>query len=371
MKSKALLAMMAVIGSILATSSPVAAQQTCGGEPITIFGTAGDDTISGTNGPDVIFAAQGDDFISALGGDDIVCAGRGDDIVLGGGGFDILFGAQGDDQLYAANFGTSQDARADTRGARMFGGAGNDEIYGSDRWDRMQGGAGMDILYGFEGRDWMRGGTDRDFVNGGLGIDDLHGGNGADRIEVNNGDSVRGGNGIDFCVVRGQQETFVSCGRNRFEPGARSVTLAGGGVAHDVPQDAPFGYYRVGGYFELNDADGAIVVNDFVIDSGPTIAIVDPRGTSVEFRTRATRLQTAPRINPLTLDDGRALIGYDLAPGTYRVTPTDAVGRGSMLARNGFGDLMEAVSSADGPVTLEVTGDMVFLDWTGRLELVS
>ena len=341
----------------------------CGGEPITIFGTPGDDTLTGTSGPDVIFGAQGDDFISGLGGDDIICAGRGDDIVLGGQGFDILFGAQGDDQLYSANFGTTEAARADTRGGRMFGGAGNDEIYGSNRWDRMQGGPGMDILYGYEGRDWMRGGSERDFVNGGLGIDDMHGGNGSDRLEVTNGDTVRGGNGVDFCVTTGRQETFVSCGRNQFEPGTRPVTLAGDGVAHDVPQDAPFGYYRVAGYYELNSSDGQIVVNDFVSNFGPTIAIVDSRGTSVEFRTMAVRIEHAPRIDPFTIDDGRALVGYDLVPGTYRATPAPFV-NGSMLARDGFGNLMEAVSSSDAPVTLEVTGDMVFLDWTGQLERI-
>ncbi len=173
----------------------------CDGLEATIVGTSGNDSLTGTPGVDIIAGLQGNDTIHGLGGDDIICAGKGDDVVYGGVGFDIIFGAQGDDLIYAA-YGTSTQTRADERGARMFGGAGNDSIYGTNRWDRMQGGTGLDHLYGYEGRDWIRGGAESDVLTGAGNIDDLHGGNGNDRIIVEGADTVRGGAGAkDVCVI--------------------------------------------------------------------------------------------------------------------------------------------------------------------------
>ena len=201
---------MASLGGVLFASQAGAQAQLCDGQPVTITGTAGDDVLEGTAGADVIFAAQGDDIIFGFGGDDIICAGQGNDIVMGGQGFDVIFGAQGNDVLFAADGSTEAD-RADTAGSRMFGGAGNDLIVGSNRWDRMQGGLGVDNLQGFEGRDWMRAGGDNDFVDGGGGIDDMHGGNGADRMRSTTGDTVRGSNGNDLCEINGTPERQVSC----------------------------------------------------------------------------------------------------------------------------------------------------------------
>jgi len=169
-----------------ATMSPAGAQVTamCDGRVATIVGTSGNDVLEGTNGPDVFAALQGDDILWGFGGDDVMCGGVGDDLIVGGGGFDIIFGAQGDDEIYAAGEGTlfMPLALDDTRGARIFAGAGNDLVYGSNRWDRMQGGPGSDVLYGFAGNDWMRGGPDRDLVVGHAGRDDLHGGGGNDQV---------------------------------------------------------------------------------------------------------------------------------------------------------------------------------------------
>lgn len=185
----------------------------CDGREATIVGTFGDDVLTGTSGDDVISGLQGNDVLRGLGGEDIICGGIGDDVIYGGAGFDILFGAQGNDRMYSAD-GTSTSTRADTRGARMFGGAGDDTMYGSDRWDRMQGGVGADALYGFAGRDWMRGGGNNDVVDGGSNIDDLHGGNGNDWIVVDNSDTVRGGAGLnDRCTLAANATPalLVSC----------------------------------------------------------------------------------------------------------------------------------------------------------------
>ena len=199
----------------LLSSGQAGAQTTriCDGLTATIVGTAGDDVLEGTEGDAVFFAAQGNDVIFGLGGDDVICAGQGDDVVMGGQGFDIIFGAQGDDVLFAAD-GSSPADRADTRGARMFGGAGDDLLVGSDRWDRMQGGFGVDHFEGHEGRDWIRGGSDGDFIDGGPGIDDTNGGNGNDRMIATTGDLVRGSNGNDLCALLGEPGLLRSCTEN-------------------------------------------------------------------------------------------------------------------------------------------------------------
>jgi subtilisin-like proprotein convertase family protein len=73
--------------------------QTCGGLPVTIVGTSGDDLLVGTEGADVIAAGPGDDKVLALGGDDVVCGGDGKDRLKGGFGTDKLFGEAGKDFL--------------------------------------------------------------------------------------------------------------------------------------------------------------------------------------------------------------------------------------------------------------------------------
>ena len=144
---------------------------------------------------------------------------RGNDTIYGGEGFDILFGAQGNDLIFSAD-GATVAAREDIRGSRMFGGADNDTIHGSNRWDRMQGGAGNDRLFGYEGRDWMRAGAGIDTVTvtvtvtGGNNIDDVHGGNGNDQIIVDGDDIVRGGAGArDVCTIAAgaNPSPLISC----------------------------------------------------------------------------------------------------------------------------------------------------------------
>ena len=187
---------------------------TCDGRAVTILGTAGRDELVGTVGADVIVGLQGNDDLRGLAGNDIICGGAGDDLIVGGAGFDVLFGAQGNDQIVAAD-GSDVEGRRDSRGARMFGGAGDDVIFGSNRWDRMQGGEGNDKMFGFEGRDRLRGGGGIDALNGGPGADDLGAGGANDTIWVTRGDTVHGGPGLrDQCLGEvATAATIRSCER--------------------------------------------------------------------------------------------------------------------------------------------------------------
>jgi len=220
-------AVFALLATVLAAGASAQTAWSCDGQAATIVGTPGADNLRGTPGADVIVARQGNDVIDGLGGDDIICAGKGNDRIFGGGGFDVIFGAQGNDTIYAAS-GATAATRADTKGARMFGGAGDDTIHGSNKWDRMQGGPGTDALLGYEGRDWMRAGAGNDAVDGGPGIDDLHGGNGADFIVVSAGDVVKGGAGFDLCDIAGEPASIKSCGRDEREEPPESETVSTG-----------------------------------------------------------------------------------------------------------------------------------------------
>ena len=257
----------AIFGALTAWLALPAGAQTapvmCGGEVATIVGTADDDVLMGTPGDDVIAGLQGRDFIAGQGGDDIICGGIGDDTLHGGPGFDIIFGAQGNDEIFAVGtdltdrspdvghiivdlFAANNNGVAfspvdydDVRGARMFGGEGDDVIWGSNRWDRMQGGPGNDRLYGYAGRDWIRGGPDNDQIFGDAGADDLGGGTGLDWLAADKADLVvRAGAGQDRCPTiestvqwRGCRE-FVPTSEN--DPTLPPGELAAGSGPHYV-----------------------------------------------------------------------------------------------------------------------------------------
>lgn len=197
-----------------ALPAPAPANVLCDGQIATLVGTPGNDSLVGTNGPDVIAGLQGNDTIEGLGGDDVVCGGRGNDVIVGGPGFDTLFGAQGNDVIFSAggNGETSAQILDDSRGARIFAGAGDDVVVGSNRWDRMQGGPGNDHLLGYEGNDWMRGGPGADTVVGHLGNDNISGGVGNDWIHADFSDgNVRAGAGNDTCTRSAKSGQWRGC----------------------------------------------------------------------------------------------------------------------------------------------------------------
>lgn len=211
-KKQSVLAMV-LAAAVLVAGIPIVQAQTpavmCGGFVATIVGTPGRDFIEGTAGRDVIAALQGDDVVYGNAGDDVICGGHGDDSLIGGDGFDTIYGAQGNDNIHGLwenpGFETQpsspQDRLDDVRGTRVFGGEGNDRIWGTNRWDRIQGGPGNDVLLGYGGVDWLRGGPGDDIVFGHRGADDLAGGNGADQIYADRQDNnVRAGAGNDACA---------------------------------------------------------------------------------------------------------------------------------------------------------------------------
>jgi len=129
-----------------ATTSVIGPAATCRGVPVTIAGTAGDDTIAGTGSRDVIATFGGDDTVVSLAGRDLVCAGAGSDYVGAGPAADRVFGGTGDDRLLGRG---GPDA--------LTGNRGNDVLKGNRGADRLRGGSGSDRCRGGAGAGSIRG----------------------------------------------------------------------------------------------------------------------------------------------------------------------------------------------------------------------
>ena len=113
-------------------------------------------------------------------------------VIDGGAGNDDIDGSNGDDTL----IGGPGDDRIDGDGGDdlMIGGQGDDVITGGAGDDVIKGGGGADTLFGGIGSDVIRGGGGNDIINGGFGGDLLVGGRGSDDLNAGfGGDILIGG----------------------------------------------------------------------------------------------------------------------------------------------------------------------------------
>jgi Ca2+-binding RTX toxin-like protein len=177
----------------------------------TVYGGAGNDTILTGDDNDYIEGGDGNDTIDAGFDDDEVYGGAGNDTIQGGEGNDTIDGGDDNDIIYGDVSPDSDDyaafsyyelddhgetTSADTDTANnsdvIYGGAGDDTIYGQDD---------ADTLYGGDGDDTLDGGIDDDTLYGGAGDDTLLGGEGDDTIYAGGGDTVTGGEGSDTIII--------------------------------------------------------------------------------------------------------------------------------------------------------------------------
>ncbi len=143
----------------------------------TLTGGGGNDTLHGGGGVDQLFGGADNDIFTS---------GTGADTVDGGAGIDTIdysgsTNAQTINMVTNVNIGGEAHndtlisienlIGSDTRGDKVTGTAGANEIHGM--------GAG-DILRGFNGDDFLFGGANNDFLYGGRGADALDGGTGID-----------------------------------------------------------------------------------------------------------------------------------------------------------------------------------------------
>jgi Ca2+-binding RTX toxin-like protein len=143
----------------------------------------------------------------------MIRAGAGDDSIkvwMPNGGFVTVHGGSGKDDINvdtrgAKIFGDAGDDRIIDRntlddGESIFGGDGHDLIIGSDLNSNLHGGNGNDTLIGGKGDDQLFGDAGNDALKGGDGIDTFFGGDGNDRIysaDSNANEPVDAGEGMD------------------------------------------------------------------------------------------------------------------------------------------------------------------------------
>jgi Ca2+-binding RTX toxin-like protein len=157
--------------------------------PVTLRGSAGNDTMIGGAEDDLIFGGTGNDLIEAGAGNDDVQAGSGHDTIDGGDGDDSIRAAAGNDSVVGAN--------------------GNDTLNGANGRDTIEGGTGDDAISGLDGSDVLSGGTGNDTLVGGTGNDTLNGGDNDDLLLAGDGnDSVSGDNGLDTLVGNAANDSF-------------------------------------------------------------------------------------------------------------------------------------------------------------------
>jgi hypothetical protein len=110
------------------------------------------------------------------------------------------------------------------------------------------------------------------------------------------------------------------------EPPTTTIPVVESGV-YPVPAEFAPGTYRVAGYWARLDANQEIIDNG-IADNGLLILDVAPTDAFVEIDGEAMALAGRPKVDPIAegFTDGTYLVGVDIAPGQYRVTPagTDA-----------------------------------------------
>ncbi|BFM15408.1 hypothetical protein R50073_15910 [Maricurvus nonylphenolicus] len=151
-----------------------------------------------------------DDILYGGTGNDELYGRAGDDIHYGNSGQDFISGGSGDDIAYGGN---GQD--------EIKGGSGNDSIYGDSGNDTLSGGLGDDHLEGGTGNDTLSGNSGNDALFGDSGTDTLKGGNGDDSLDGGSGsDTLQGNSGDDTL--------FGQSGHDTLQGGTGNDSLDGG-----------------------------------------------------------------------------------------------------------------------------------------------
>ena len=247
-----------------------------------------------------------------------------------------IFAGEGDDVVDLAPLPVDKASSIASR--EVFGGGGNDTLYGSGGVDRLEGdgrftAAGGPIPAGalpLRGRDVLRGGGGADALLGGDGNDYLNGD--GDQVPGDAGNSLNGGSGADFFDAGASAGPDVIVGGSGEDGLSRRDALSRpnpGGLANSTVVDIDGGDTVSYGTRSYTTAGSAGVVADLdgVADDGAT-GEGDTIGTDVESLAgtiRDDRLTGSNAANHLT-----GGLGLD------RLIPNDGADR--LNLRDGIAD---------------------------------
>ncbi|HUF85977.1 MAG TPA: M10 family metallopeptidase C-terminal domain-containing protein [Thermohalobaculum sp.] len=177
-----------------------------GGGNDRLIGNAADNLLAGMGGNDRLYGGAGNDILQGGAGNDLLYGEAGNDTLEGGEGADILFGSPGADHMdggpgedwvrYAfatagvtlnlhEGTGTGGDAAGDTYVSieNVSGSDFNDHLTGTLHNNKIFGGPGDDVIYGLSGHDFLIGGPGNNMIYGGNGWDILRGGPGDNHFD--------------------------------------------------------------------------------------------------------------------------------------------------------------------------------------------
>lgn len=340
-----------------------------GADPDSLFGGAGNDSLDGQVGNDFLAGQAGDDILQGGDGDDslnggadsrlltardTVNGGAGNDVIVTRGAeseFDVIIGGAGVNSLVSSDTGSrpadlilhefigrSNGIRLiNGNGARIRGnasdndldfrlnpaasdfvritavpaidgGAGDDEIFGTNAADSLLGGSGNDTLFGYGLDDRLDGGAGNDIIQGGLDADTLWGGAGNDvlRGEAGN-DSLYGGWGNDSLIGLDGNDLLDG------QQGADSLDAGVGDDAFSARDDqAEFDTLSGGAGYDrlLNAGAGNLVLDGF---NGPFVLIEELNANSAAIvgngNANLFDFRSAPRTVVLVLLNLRFVSG--------------------------------------------------------------
>jgi Ca2+-binding RTX toxin-like protein len=358
-----------------------------------IFGGAGDDMIDGGDGEDYLDGGAGKDVVLGGASADVVRGGDGDDLLRGGSGADLLYGEGGSDRLYGDEregltaatgaaalladprrqrlYGGDGDdflfawsGPLDTGqfaflGDALFGGRGNDHLYGAQRRDVLFGGEGNDVLIGdalaanvelspgirskVGGRDLLYGEAGDDVLQGGGSVDDLYGGGGNDRLEGQRGsDLLVGGAGSDVLVVD-LDPAYGSADVDRFDGHGDPLTVDNG-IDRFLIAGTDGNDRLLLAETLVNQLGGSL--RRLVVSLGPAGTSGETARANIDWRVPAAGMSfNSPRLEQFHLlglggdDEIRFAEPGELGVGTVAVdlSPLAAIGSGWVVAMEGGG----------------------------------
>ena len=234
-------------------------------------GDAGDDVLEGGDGDDSLWGGADNDTLRGGAGTDVLNGESGFDSFNGGAGNDILNGGSGDDSFLASGSGVTADIGNDRYNGDIgvdtvyyygaqdgivvdlaagtaqdsFGGTDTlvsiERVYGGAYNDQIRGSNADNALFGQGGADILLGGGGRDFLNGGEGLDTASYDTATVGVDVDlqvNGEQDTLGAGFDSLVsienLIGSNHVDSLVGNaaaNRLQGGGGGDTLVGMGGA--------------------------------------------------------------------------------------------------------------------------------------------
>jgi hypothetical protein len=137
-----------------------------------------------------------------------------------------------------------------------------------------------------------------------------------------------------------------------------------------VPDEVAADTYRLAGYAARLDDELEIIDNYLIGDNGFGIVIVQPTDSYLEVDGGVVTVDAFGHpLDPIAEEftSGVYLVGYDIAPGRYRVQPEDGTSYWGRL--DGTLDIIDN-NVSDGATIVIIKQSDFALEFTGRLELL-